>query len=72
MYFDERGTYYVMGEEKWFCLYLTLENVKEALTEAGTTIIMVKRDPGSIEEIQNPVQYDCKAAVFIVAQKVEF
>ena len=72
MYFDERGSYYVTGKKKWSVLYVTLENVKEALTEAGTVIIMTKRDPSTMEEIQNPVQYDCKAAVFIVAQKVEF
>ena len=72
MYFDERSNYYIIGKKKWFSLYLTLENVEKALTEAGTAIIMAKRDPATMKDIQNPLEDDLKASVFIVVQKVEF
>ena len=72
IFFDERCTFYIVGKEKWFCLYVTLENVVEALTEAGTAVIVTKRDPDPVEKIQNPIKDDSKASVFVVAQKVEF
>lgn len=72
MYIVERETFYMFGKKKWSCLYLTLEQVKEALTDAGTAIVVAKRDPASMEEIQNPVVSDHKAFLFVVAQKVEF
>ena len=72
MFIVERETFYVVGEKKWFCLYLTLEQVKEALTEAGTAILVAERDPAPMEQIQNPVVSDYKAVVFVAAQKVEF
>ena len=68
----ECATYYKFGGKKWPCLYVTLENVKEALAEAGTTVIATERDPASMEQIQNPVASDSKAFIFVAAQKVKF
>ena len=68
----ERETFYMVGGKKWFCLFLTLEQVKEALVEAGAAILVAERDPAPMEQIQNPVVSDYKALLFVVAQKVEF
>ena len=46
--------------------------MKEALSEAGATVIVAERDPASMEQIQNPIASDSKAFVFMAAQKVEF
>ena len=72
MLVDERETFYVVGEKKFSCLPLTLEQVKEALVEAGTTIVVAKQDPAPLELIQNPVASDFKAFLFVAAQKIEF
>ena len=72
MFMEERETFYMVGNKRWDVLYLTLEHMKEALAEAGTAILVAERDPASMEQIQNPVVSDCKAVVFVVAQKVEF
>ena len=72
MFIVERQTFYVVGKKKWPCLYLTLEQVKEALTEAGTTILVAERHPSKMEQIHNPELGDYKALVFVAAQKVEF
>ena len=68
----ERQTYYVVTKKKWPSLYLTLEQVKIALAEAGTTIFVVDHDPPTLEHIQNPVVADGKGFTFLAAQKVEF
>ena len=68
----ERETFYVDGKKKWSTLYLTLEQVEEALAEAGTTIIVAEREPASMEYIQNPVVADGKGFAFVTAQKVKF
>ena len=72
MFVEERETFYMVGKKKWDVLYLTLEQVKEALVEAGTTILVTARDPAPMEQIQNPTVTDCKAVLFVAAQKVEF
>ena len=72
MFIVERQTFYVVGGKKWSCLYLTLEQVKEALAEAGTVILVAERDPAPMEQIQNPVMSDYKALLFVAAQRVEF
>ena len=69
---EERESFFMMGKKKWDVLYLTFEQVKEALAEAGTTVLVAAREPASMEQIQNPVVADGKATVFVVAQKVEF
>lgn len=68
----ERETFYVVGNKKWSCLYLTLEQVKEALTEVGTAVFVAERDPGVMDQIQNPVIADGKGFAFLAAQKVVF
>ena len=68
----ERATYYMFEGRKWSCLYVTIKEMKEALAEAGATVIVAERDPASMEQIQNPVVSDSKAFVFMVAQRVEF
>ena len=72
MFVEERETFYMVGKKRWDVLYLTLEQVKEALVEAGTTILVTARDPAPMEQIQNPTVTDCKAVLFVAAQKVEF
>ncbi|XP_065920857.1 indolethylamine N-methyltransferase-like [Dysidea avara] len=68
----ERGTFYMFGGKKWPCLYITLEQVTEALSEAGMVVLVSERDPASMEQIQNPIAADIKAFVFLAAQKVEY
>ena len=72
MFIVERETFYMVGGKKWSCLFLTLEQVKEALAEAGTAILVAERDPAPMELIQNSVEADYKAILFVAAQKVEF
>ena len=76
MFIVERETFYIIGEKRWSAVYLTLEQMKEALVEAGTVILVAERDPAPMELIQNPshspIAADYKATVFIAAQKVEF
>ena len=72
MFVVERQTFYMVGEKKWFCLYLTLEQVKEALAEAGTAILVAERDPAPMDQIQTPIVSDYKALTFVAAQKVDF
>ena len=72
MFIEERETFYILGKKRWDILYLTLDQVKEALVEAGTTILVAARDPAPMEQIQNPTVADYKAVLFVAAQKVEF
>jgi len=62
----------MVGNAKWSSLYLTLEQVKEALTEAGMVVLTAERDVAPMNEIQNPIGSDYKAVLFVAAQKVEF
>ena len=72
MFIVERETFYMVGKKKWSVLYTTLEQVKEALADAGMVIIVDHCDPASMEQIQHPIVADCKGFVFVAAQKVEF
>ena len=72
MFMEERETFYMVGKKRFDVLYLTLEQVKEALVEAGTTILEVERDPAPMDQIQNPIVSDYKAILFVAAQKVKF
>lgn len=72
MFIVERETFYMVGKKKWSVLYTTLEQVKEALADAGMAIIVDHRDPASMEQIQNPIVADCKGFAFVAAQKVDF
>ena len=75
MFIVEHETFYMIREKKWFAIYFILEQMEEALTEAGTVIIVPERDPAPMELIQNPshspIAADYKATVFVAAQKVE-
>ena len=68
----ERETFYMFGGKKWSGVWLTLELVKEALSEAGMVILVAERDPASMEQIQNPVTSDFKAVAYLASQKVVF
>ena len=72
MVIPERMTFYVLGNKKWPHLYVTLEQVKEALAEAGTAILMAERDPVSMEQMQTAVVVDKKSYAFVAAHKVVF
>ena len=72
MLIPERITFYVLGNKKWPCLHVTLEQVKEALAEAGTAVLMAERDPVSMEQMQNPIVVDKKSYAFVATHKVEF
>ena len=69
----ERETFYrVAGQTecKWFCLYITLAQIKEAMEEAGFDILMVERDPAPLQQIQNPIFSDFTSIVFVAGFKV--
>jgi len=72
LFISERETFYVVGNKKWPALYLTLEKVKEALTDAGIVVLTAERDVAPMYQIQNPIISDYKAVLFVVAQRVEF
>lgn len=67
----ERETFYMAGGKRWFCLSLTLAQIREALELAGFVILEAERDPAPIEQINNPTVSDYKALLFVAAQKVE-
>ena len=67
----DRKSFYINGGKKWSSLPLTLEQVKEALIEAGTAIVVAKRDPAPMERIQTILWSDYKGMLFVAAQKVE-
>ena len=68
----ERNTFWMVGNTRMRCLYVTLEQVKEALAEAGTAILEVERDPVSLEQMQNPVWGDKKSYAFVASHRVVF
>ena len=68
--FVEEETFYFVGQGKWAVLPLKLSQVKEAVEEAGCVVLMTERDPMPLELIENPVLFDAKAVVFLVAYKV--
>ena len=67
----ERETFYMAGGKRWFCLSLTLAQIREALELAGFVILEAEHDPAPIEQINNPTVSDYKALLFVAAQKVE-
>ena len=67
----ERQTFYMINKKKWPSLPVTLEQVKEALADAGMVVLVTERDPASIQDIENPIISDYKAVLFVAAQKVE-
>ncbi|CAI8053139.1 Indolethylamine N-methyltransferase [Geodia barretti] len=69
--FDEEETFYCVMESKWANLTLSLAQVQEAVEEAGCVVLMSERDPMPIECFENPILFDGKAHVFLVAYKVK-
>ena len=67
----ELETFYCVGKEKWSMLSVSMDQLKEALEEAGCVVLMSERDPASIHHIENPTITDDKACVFIAAYKVK-
>ena len=66
--FDEDETFYYVRGSKWAVL---TAQVQEALEETGCVVLMTERDPMPIESIENPIFFDGKAHVFLVAYKVK-
>ena len=69
----ERETFYrATGQRecKWFSLYITLVQIKEAMEEAGFDILIAERDPAPMQEIQNSTLSDCTSTVFVAGFKV--
>ena len=66
----EDQTFYTIGQHKWSTLPVTMEQIKEALVEAGFVVLMAERKPASEETIQNPTISDEKALLFLAAYKV--
>ena len=72
MFVVERDTFYMVGKKRWPCFPVTLEQVKEALADAGMVVLVAERDPAPMNQIQNPTVSDYKAVLFVAAQRVEF
>ena len=68
---DTSSWCYTIGQHKWSALPVTMEQVKEALVEAGFVVLVAEREPASVEAIQNPTIYDSKALLFLAAYKVK-
>ena len=74
MFAVERETFYrAAGQQqcKWFCLYLTMAQMKEAMVEAGFDILIAERDPAPMQQFQNQVFSDFTSTVFVVGFKVK-
>ena len=66
MFVDECATFYMVGQKRWHSLYLTMEQGKEALVDAGMTVLLAERL--EMEKVQN---IDHKGTFFVAAQKVQ-
>ena len=74
MYAVERETFYKASghaQGKWFCLYITLAQITEAMEEAGFDILMTERDPAAMQQIQNLIFSDFTSSVFVAGFKVQ-
>ena len=63
----EEETFYYIGERKWFCLPLSLSQIKAAFEDAGLEIIETHRLPTPPET--TPTVSDYKAMLFLAAKK---
>ena len=69
----ERETFYRAAGQtqcKWFCLYITLAQIKEAMEEAGFDILIAERDPAPMHLIQNPIFFDYTSTIFLAGFKI--
>ena len=55
MFVVERESFYKVGPNTFFCLYLTLAQIKQAMEEAGFDVLTAERDPAQMRQIQNPL-----------------
>ena len=62
-------TFYIVGQVKWKCLFLKLDQIEEALKEAGLKVVELKQNPASQEQQEQVSDY--KASVFLAAKKLE-
>ena len=69
--FVEDETFYMVGEDRFAVLPLSLAQVKRALEEAGCVVLMSERDPTPINRMENPTLSDHKACLFVAAYKVK-
>ena len=67
----EEETFYRVGQVKWKCLFLTLDEIQEALQEAGLMVVELKRDLAPPQQQEQPMVSDYKAFVFLAAKKLE-
>lgn len=67
----EEETFYSTENEKWAVLPVSMEQLKEAVEEAGCVILMSDRDPTPIHLIEKPTHYNKKACVFLAAYKTK-
>lgn len=65
----EGESFYVVGQDKWYCLDLTQTQIEEALEEAGFAVLVTEREPAPIELTRNPTVSDYKSVSFIVARR---
>ena len=72
MFIVERQTFYTVMDKRWPCLPVTLEQVKEALVDAGMVVLIAERDPTPIHDFENPMISDYKAVLFVAAQRIVF
>ena len=71
MFVVEEQTFYIVGQVKWKCLFLTSNQIEEAVKEAGLEIVELKREPASPRQQDRPIVSDLKAFVFLAAKKLE-
>ena len=67
----EEETFYVVGQVKWKCLFLTSNQIMEAIKEAGLEIVELKREPTSPQQQDQTIVSDFTACVFMAAKKLE-
>ena len=68
---DEDESYYMIGGTKMPVLPVSLDQLKEAVVEAGCIVLMCEREPTPINLIENPTVTDEKASVFVAAFKIK-
>ena len=67
----EEQTFYTVGEQKWPILTLSLAQVKEALDEAGFSLLVAERAQAPLQFVQSPTHSNEKAVLFIAAYKTK-
>ena len=67
----ENSSYYCFGDSKWADLPVSLEQLKEAVEDAGCIVLMTERDPAPIHEFESGFPSDYIAICFLAAYKVK-